>query len=230
VNAAPDIADQEPVLRALRDRMRELGMSTAELARRTGLSETTIRGIGHPGKTNGVALTAISAVLRWRYDYLTNIARGVPEKNVRITPPPSVTLERAVRAELEPLKEEIRALKETVLAMESKLDALNSTEPPAPAREEAPLTSLPGPGDMDADYSPQYVKLARRLRIDIQSGALRHRDKVRAASLSAQYGVSGPVACAALRMLAANGYLDKPDRFHAYAVTDRRALPVQKVA
>ena len=53
---------------------------------------------------------------------------------------------------------------------------------------------------------------------------------MRAASLSAQYGVSGPVACAALRMLAANGYLDKPDRFHAYAVTDRRALLAQKVA
>ena len=35
---------------------------------------------------------------------------------------------------------------------------------------------------------------------------------------------------AALRMLAANGYLDKPDRFHAYAVTDRRALLAQKVA
>ena len=98
MNAAPDIADQEPVLRALRERMRELGMSTAELARRTGLSETTIRGIGQPGKTNGVA---------------------------------------------------------------------------------------------------------RRLRADIEAGTLRHHDMVRAASLSAQYGVSGPVACAALRMLAA---------------------------
>jgi hypothetical protein len=210
--------------------MRELGMSTAELARRTGLSETTIRGIGQPGKTNGVALTAISAVLRWRYDYLTNIARGVPEKNVRITPPPSVTLERAMRAELEPLKEEIRALTETVLAMDNRLAALDAPEPPARASPEVPLTSLPAPDDMDADYSPQYVKLARRLRADIDAGALRHRDKVRAASLSAQYGVSGPVACAALRTLAANGYLDKPDRFHAYAVTDRRALLAQKVA
>jgi hypothetical protein len=129
-----------------------------------------------------------------------------------------------VRAELEPLQEQVRALTEALLSLQSRLAALAAPEPPVPARPEVPLTSLPAADDMDADYSPQYVKLARRLRDDIRSGTLRRHDKVRAASLSAQYGVSGPVACAALRMLAANGYLDKPDRFHAYAVADQRAV------
>lgn len=66
MNAAPDTAVWDPVRGALRGRMRELGVSTAELARRAGLSQTTIRGIGQAGKTNAVTLVTISAVLRWR--------------------------------------------------------------------------------------------------------------------------------------------------------------------
>ena len=94
MSETPDIADWNGVRSALRDRMRELGVSTAGLARRTGLSETTIRGIGQAGKTSAVVLVTISAVLRWRYDHLTSIARGQPEKNVRITPPASVRRQR----------------------------------------------------------------------------------------------------------------------------------------
>lgn len=83
MSTTPDIADWNGVRVALRDRMRELRMSTAELARRTGLSETTIRGIGQAGKTNGVTLVTISAVLRWRYDHLTNTlsANGLGARN-----------------------------------------------------------------------------------------------------------------------------------------------------
>jgi hypothetical protein len=36
------------------------------------------------------------------------------------------------------------------------------------------ISSLPIPDDMEADYSPQYVKLARILRDKIISGILRH--------------------------------------------------------
>jgi len=99
----------------MRERMSELKMSTAELARQTGLSQTTIRYIGEPaGRHNKVALVAISAVLRWRYDHLTNILRGEPEKNVRIAPPVRVVVERVVRDEIGPLKEQVSDLAETL--------------------------------------------------------------------------------------------------------------------
>jgi len=218
LSETPDTADWDGVRVALRDRMRELGVSTAELARRTGLSETTIRGIGQAGKTSAAVLITISAVLRWRYDHLTNIARGQPEKNVRITPPPSVTTERVVRAELAPLREQVQALRETVLAIDRTLTLMQAGPPGRPATAETPIAALPAPNDMDADYSPQYVKLARRLRRRIESGAIRPLSPVRAADLSAEYGVSAPVALAALDMLAANGYMYRPDRFHAYEV------------
>ena len=73
---------------AIRDRMRELNMSTAHLARETGLSETTIRYLKDPNsRHNRSALVAISAVLRWRHDHLLNILHGEPHKNVVIKPP-----------------------------------------------------------------------------------------------------------------------------------------------
>ena len=72
--------------------------------------------------------------------------------------------------------------------------------------------------DMDADYSPQYVKLARALRDKIASGALRHRDALPASALATQYGVSIRVAYAALEMLEANRYVTRPKRFQCYRV------------
>jgi DNA-binding FadR family transcriptional regulator len=72
-------------------------------------------------------------------------------------------------------------------------------------------------------WTPMYVRLARKLRADIESGVLRRRDRIRAAGLSERYGVSEPVARAALSMLAANRYVHRPDRFHAYKVSDEWA-------
>jgi hypothetical protein len=64
---------------AIRDRMRELETTTAQLARETGLSQTTIRYIGQPGsRKNKASLVAIAGVLRCRYDHLTNILHGHP--------------------------------------------------------------------------------------------------------------------------------------------------------
>lgn len=105
-------SDNWPSVRdAMQARTSELKMSTAELARRTGLSESTIRYIGEPGRRhNRSSLVAISAVLRWRYDYLTNILNGHPEKNVKITPPVSVIVEGVVRAEIGPLRRQVSDL------------------------------------------------------------------------------------------------------------------------
>jgi DNA-binding GntR family transcriptional regulator len=72
--------------------------------------------------------------------------------------------------------------------------------------------------DIDADYSPQYVKLARILRDKIRSGALGPLATLPASGLAAEYAVSARVACAALEMLAANRYVERPAGRRSYCV------------
>jgi DNA-binding GntR family transcriptional regulator len=81
------------------------------------------------------------------------------------------------------------------------------------------ISDLPMLHDMDADYSPQYVKLARILRGKIQAGEYKRTDAIPAADLADAYGVSRTVAYAALAMLAANRYVSRADRFRSYRVT-----------
>jgi DNA-binding GntR family transcriptional regulator len=81
------------------------------------------------------------------------------------------------------------------------------------------IADLPMLNDIDADYSPQYVKLARLLRGKIESGQHKHGDALPATDLAQEYGVSVRVAWHALAMLAANRYVQQPGRFAAYTVT-----------
>lgn len=122
---SPGPEDWAAVGDAIRKRMRELKMSTAQLARETGLSETTVRYIGGPKSGhNRSTLVAISAVLRWRYDYLINILRGEPEKNVIIRRPVEVNLERLMRAEVSTVKEEVAGLRDIVERIDKKIAAI----------------------------------------------------------------------------------------------------------
>ena len=73
--------------------------------------------------------------------------------------------------------------------------------------------------DIDADYSPQYVKLARILRDKIESGTCQYGDDLSSADLARQYEVSIKVVHQPLAMLAANRYIDRPGRFTPYRVT-----------
>ena len=82
----------------------------------------------------------------------------------------------------------------------------------------ADISELPMLHDIDADYSPQYVKLARILRDKIESGEYRRGDNLPAADLAGQYKVSVRVACSALAMLAANRYVSRPGTFRSYRV------------
>jgi DNA-binding GntR family transcriptional regulator len=82
----------------------------------------------------------------------------------------------------------------------------------------ADISDLPMLHDIDADYSPQYVKLARLLRDKIAAGEYRRGDILPAADLAGQYTVSVRVACNALAMLAANRYASRPGPFRSYAV------------
>jgi DNA-binding transcriptional MocR family regulator len=82
----------------------------------------------------------------------------------------------------------------------------------------AGISDLPMLHDIDADYSPQYVKLARVLRDKIESGQYRRGDSLPAAELAGQYKVSVRVTCNALAMLAANRYLSRPGPFSSYNI------------
>ncbi|HTZ29385.1 MAG TPA: GntR family transcriptional regulator [Streptosporangiaceae bacterium] len=81
------------------------------------------------------------------------------------------------------------------------------------------ISDLPMLHDIDADYSPQYVKLARILRAKIESGKYKHGDPLPAADLANEHGISVRVARNALAMLAANRYVTCPKAFSPYSVT-----------
>jgi DNA-binding GntR family transcriptional regulator len=81
------------------------------------------------------------------------------------------------------------------------------------------ISDLPMLNDIDADYSPQYVKLARILRTKIESGEYKHGDPIPAAGLAREHKVSIKVTWSALAMLAANRYLTRPGSFDPYHVT-----------
>jgi DNA-binding GntR family transcriptional regulator len=81
------------------------------------------------------------------------------------------------------------------------------------------ISDLPMLDDIDADYSPQYVKLARIVRGKIETGQYKHGDPVPAADLACEHKVSVRVAYAALAMLAANRYVARSGPFKAYHVT-----------
>jgi DNA-binding GntR family transcriptional regulator len=86
------------------------------------------------------------------------------------------------------------------------------------------ISDLPMLHDIDADYSPQYVKLARIIRARIESGHYQHGDPIPASNLVHEHAVSERVAQAALAMLAANRYVTHPAAFRPYSVTWKAAV------
>ncbi len=83
----------------------------------------------------------------------------------------------------------------------------------------ADISDLPMLHDIDANYSPQYVKLARIRRGKIESGEHRMGDILPAADLAHEYKVSIQVTYAALAMLTANRYVGRSGAFTSYRVT-----------
>jgi transcriptional regulator with XRE-family HTH domain len=120
--------DRQAVGWAVRERMAQLGFSTAELARRSGLSETTIRDIMQgTSRNNKSTLVAISAVLSWPPDYLVNILHGDADKNVAPESPLETYLAKLALglAEIGALREDIAGLKEIVDRIDKKLDVMS---------------------------------------------------------------------------------------------------------
>jgi len=83
----------------------------------------------------------------------------------------------------------------------------------------ADISDLPMLHDIDADYSPQYVKLARILRSKIESGEYQQGEILPAADLAHEHKVSIRVTYGALAMLAANRYVSRSGTFTSYSVT-----------
>jgi DNA-binding GntR family transcriptional regulator len=81
------------------------------------------------------------------------------------------------------------------------------------------ISETPMLNDIDADYTPQYVKLARVLRGKIESGEYQCGEDLPAGDVAQEYGVSVGVTWKALAMLAANRYVDLPGDFKSYRVT-----------
>jgi len=82
-----------------------------------------------------------------------------------------------------------------------------------------PITDLPVLNDIDADYSPQYVKLARILRDKITYGGHPHGARLTAVALGREHRVSAHVALQALAMLAANRYTGRKSANSPYHVS-----------
>lgn len=86
------------------------------------------------------------------------------------------------------------------------------------------ISDLPMLHDMDADYAPQYVKLARILRDKIKAGDLKRTAPIPAPWLASEYAVSVRVAQAALSMLAANRYVTRKGNSGPYRISWHGAL------
>jgi hypothetical protein len=119
--------DWAAVGQAVSERLSELRMSASYLSRETGLSPTTIRGLGKPSSShNRSTLVALSAVLGWRYDYLLNILNRNPDKNIRRPgeSPVEAYFESLLHAEVGPMREEVAELVRTVNGMGKQVDVL----------------------------------------------------------------------------------------------------------
>jgi DNA-binding GntR family transcriptional regulator len=86
----------------------------------------------------------------------------------------------------------------------------------------AEISDLPMHYDIDANYTPQYVQLARILRDNIEAGEYTPGDPLRASDLANVHRVSIRVARNALAMLAANRYVSLPGDFKSYCVMTAR--------
>jgi hypothetical protein len=122
---APAEGARAEVARAVSGRMGQLGVSTAELRRRSGLSVNTIRGITEgASRHNRSTWVAISAVLDWPWDYLVNILNGKSDKNVTPKSPLETHLAKLADglAEIDALRQDVAGLTDIVHEVDRKIN------------------------------------------------------------------------------------------------------------
>ncbi|MBV9380991.1 MAG: helix-turn-helix transcriptional regulator [Streptosporangiaceae bacterium] len=131
---APKDEDRQAVGMAVTERMHQLGLTVAEINRRTGLSETTIYAViqvtGQPTKST---LALLSAVLDWRINHLYNILQGRAHENVVTESPLEKNLAQLVRGladidtlrgDVSELKGDVSELKDVVHRIDGKVDVV----------------------------------------------------------------------------------------------------------
>lgn len=129
---APTNEARTEVARAVSGRMDELGVTTAELRRRSGLAVNTIRGITEgTSRHNRSTWVAISAVLEWPWDYLVNILNGRADRNVTAESPMETQLAKLVGglAEIDALRQDVAVLKDIVHEIDRKIDVVIGSRP-----------------------------------------------------------------------------------------------------
>jgi hypothetical protein len=132
---APAEGVRAEVARIVSGRMGQLGVSTAELRRRSGLSVNTIRGITEGvSRHNRSTWVAISAVLEWPWDYLVNILSGRSDKNVAPESPLETHLATLAGrlAEIDALRQEVAGLKDVIHEIDRKIDLVIEAQHPRP--------------------------------------------------------------------------------------------------
>ena len=95
------------VAAALRERMDERGMTMTDLAKRSGVSLTTVRELVHVLNTRRRqprTLSSLSTALGWPADHLGTVLRG------RASAAPPINDLAAVRRELHDLRQRVEAL------------------------------------------------------------------------------------------------------------------------
>jgi len=129
--AAAKYEDRQAVSAAVTERMHQLGLTAAEINRRTGLSETTIYAViqvtGQPTKST---LALLSVVLDWRINHLYNILQGRAHENIVTESPLEKNLAQLVRglAGIDTLQEDVSELKDVVRRIDGKVDVVIASQ------------------------------------------------------------------------------------------------------
>ena len=124
---APAAEARAEVARAVSGRMGQLGVSAAELRRRSGLSVNTIRGITEgTSRHNRSTWVAMSAALEWPWDYLVNILNGSADRNAAVKSPMETQLAGLVDglAEIGALRQDVAVLTDVVHEINGKIDVV----------------------------------------------------------------------------------------------------------
>jgi transcriptional regulator with XRE-family HTH domain len=122
---APKDEDRQAVGATVTKRINQLGLTVAEINRRTGMSESTIYAViqvtGRPTKST---LALLSAVLDWPINYLYNILQGRVHENVVIESPLERNLAQLVRAlaDIDTLRNDVSELKNVAYRIDGKVD------------------------------------------------------------------------------------------------------------
>jgi transcriptional regulator with XRE-family HTH domain len=122
---APKDEDRQAVGAAVTKRIPQLGLTVAEINRRTGLSESTIYAVIQvTGKPTKSTLALLSAVLDWPINYLYNILQGRAHENVVTESPLEKNLAQLVRglADIDTLRDDVSELKDVVHRIDGKVD------------------------------------------------------------------------------------------------------------